>query len=201
MTRVLSLSEALSGAGLEAVRALRARGGVLGIPTDTLYGLAADPLSAAGCAAVYEMKGRPAGKAMPVLVAAVGQLGALGVTADPALLERLSRLWPAPLTVVLPLASGIPASAGAPTLAVRIPAHAALRELLRAAGPLTATSANPSGSPPAASAAEVERYFPGLDLVLDGGPSTESRPSTLVDATGTPPRLLREGSFPYPGTS
>ncbi len=196
MTRIVPLGEADAA----ELRAIGARGGVAGIPTDTLYGLAADPLSEAGCSAILAFKGRPAEKAMSVLVADVGQLEALGVRADAALLGRLGRLWPAPLTVVLPLAAPIPASGGAATLAVRVPALAPLRELLRVTGPLVATSANLAGGRPAVSAVEVAKIFPDLDLVLDGGPSRESRPSTLVDATGPFPRVLREGAFPFAGS-
>ena len=198
MTRLLPLADALLPAGLEVVRAARAQGRAFGIPTDTLYGLAADPLSERGCSAILALKGRPLEKAFPVLLAGLDQLGALGVRADTALLAQLARIWPAPLTVVLPLAAPIAASGGMATLAVRVPAHDLLRSLLRAIGPVTATSANPAGSAPAMNARDVALHFPELDLVLDGGSSSESRPSTLVDLSSTPPRVLREGSFSFP---
>lgn len=196
MTRILPLADALAHPLLDEVRGVRAGGGVLGIPTDTLYGLAADPLSDAACGAILALKGRPKEKAMPVLVSGIEQLAPLGVRAAPELLARLFNIWPAPLTVVLPLAEAIAASGGAPTLAIRVPDLEELRHLLEAIGPLTATSANLSGMPAATCASEVASLFPGLDLVLDGGPSRERRPSTMVDLTGTVPRLLREGPVP-----
>lgn len=196
--RVLPLPDVLAPPLLDEVLAARARGGVLGIPTDTLYGLAADPLSRAGCETIYALKGRPAEKAMPVLVSGTEHLEALGVRITPELLARLFNVWPAPLTVILPLAVPVAASGGSPTLAVRVPAHEELRHLLEAIGPLTATSANRSGEPAATAADEVARLFPQLDLVLDGGPSRERRPSTMVDLTGPAPRLLREGPVPFP---
>lgn len=197
---ILALEEALSGEGLEKVRASRAAGRAFGIPTDTLYGLAADPLSEAGCGAILALKGRPAEKAMPVLVADVPQLAALGVVAREDLLARLARIWPAPLTVVLALRAPIAASGGGATLAVRVPDLPPLRRLLLAVGPLTATSANPAGGAPATTAAEATAALPGLDLVLDGGPSRSRIPSTLVDATELPPRVLREGAFSFRGS-
>ncbi len=193
--RVVPFHGVLTDRLVEEVRALVSAGGVLAIPTDTLYGLAADPLSEAGVERVYTLKGRESGKALPVLASSVVSIESLGVVLDERLRAALSRLWPAPVTVVLPLASPIPASGGERTLAVRIPDRPLLCDLLRRVGPLTATSANRSGDPSARSAAEVALAFgSSVPLVLDGGPSESALPSTLVDATTRPPRVLREGA-------
>ena len=175
-----------------------ASGGVAAIPTETFYGLAADPRSPEGCRRVFAIKGRDAGKALPVLVASPEDLPALGVQASPGALGKIVALWPAPLTAVFALSAPLAAS-GEASLAVRIPAHADLRRLLAAAGPLTGTSANRSGAPAAASADAVAEALGGeIDLLIDGGATAGGRPSTIVDAREDPPRLLRPGAFPWP---
>lgn len=193
--RVAALLDAVPESLVEEVRALVSSGGVLAIPTDTLYGLAADPLSVEGVERIYALKGRESGKALPVLAASLASLEGLGVILDERLRRALSMLWPAPVTVVVPLASPIPASGGERTLAVRIPDRRILCDLLARVGPLTATSANRSGEAAAHSAAEVASAF-GADvpLVLDGGPSETTLPSTLVDVTTRPARILRAGA-------
>ncbi|HBL29771.1 MAG TPA: hypothetical protein DD490_23290, partial [Acidobacteria bacterium] len=134
------------GDPVEPLRVVLARGGVLAIPTESSYGLAADPRNPEGVEAVYRIKGREGEKALPVVVADRGQLAGLGIDPGLPLLEPVVACWPAPLTVVLPLRQPLPASAGAPALAVRIPAHEGLRALLADLGHgLTATSANRSG--------------------------------------------------------
>ena len=182
----------------ETVEELR-QGAVLAVPTESSYGLAVDPRSARGVERILQLKGRDAGKALLVLVARRVQLDGLGVTAPPETLDRFEALWPAPLTVVLSLAAPLPASCGAATLAVRIPAHARLRNLLATTGPLTATSLNRSGQAPCVDPDEAARLFEGeVDLLVDGGAMPGGQPSTLVDATVDPPRVLRAGAFPWP---
>ena len=178
-----------------------ARGGVAAIPTETFYGLAADPWSPEGCARVFAIKGRDAGKALPVLAASAADLGRLGVAAPPAALERIAALWPAPLTAVFALREPLPCTSGERSLAVRVPAHADLRRLLARTGPLTGTSANRSGEPPAASAAAAAGALGSAgDWLVDGGPTPGGLPSTIVDARADPPRVLRAGAFPWPET-
>lgn len=181
------------------MRARLAGGGVAAVPTETFYGLAADPLSEQGVRRVLALKGRDAGKALLVLLASRSQLAPLGVTAGAELLDRFFEIWPAPLTVVLPLARPIPASLGVSSLAVRVPAHDALRALLARIGPVTGTSLNRSGEPPCADADAAARVAPSeIDLLVDGGATPGGLPSTLLDATVSPPRVLREGAFPWP---
>lgn len=143
------------------------RGGVVAIPTGSSYGLAADPHSAEGVERIYRLKERERGKPLPLVVADLEQVAALGL--DPAApeLAAAARLWPAPLTVVSPLRAGFgspPAAAGGTTLAVRVPAHEPLRAVLHALGfGLTATSANLSGEPPLVDALAVEELLARLE--------------------------------------
>lgn len=154
--------------------ALLARGGLLAIPTESSYGLAADPRNPAGVAAVYRVKGRPADQPLPVVVAGPEQLPGLGIDPDLPILRRLSAVWPGPLSLLLPftaVAAPLPAAAGAPALAVRVPAHARLRELLAALGTgLTATSANRSGRAPVLDPGQLAELLAGEEAaVIDDG--------------------------------
>jgi L-threonylcarbamoyladenylate synthase len=195
---IVAMPAALEPETLARILASVKSGGVLAVPTDTLYGLAADPASEVGVGRIYALKGRSAAQALPVVVGSTEQLEALGVRIGAKLFEKLRAIWPAPLTAVLPLARGIAASGGVPTLAVRVPAHPELRALLDRVGPLTATSANRSGGEPARSAADVSRIFDaGIDFVLDGGPSASPVPSTIVDFTKGTPEILRPGAFSW----
>jgi L-threonylcarbamoyladenylate synthase len=190
-----------SAALRELVEDVRA-GSVLAIPTESSYGLAVDPRSEAAVRRVFAIKGRDGGKPLLVVAANRGQLEDLGVAASRETLDRYVALWPAPLTVILPLRAPLPASAGTATLAVRVPAHPKLRELLEATGPLTATSLNRSGESPFDDAESAEGAFGGeVDVLVDGGRTSGGPPSTLLDATVEPPRLLRAGAFPWPPKS
>ena len=176
-------------------------GGIVAIPTDTLYGLAVDPRDSCAVARLFELKGREAAAAVPLVAADLDQVrdraGRMTAVA-----ERLAaRFWPGPLAVLLEahrdLVAGVRASDR--SVAVRVPAHAVPRALARAiGGPLTATSANRSGSPPAADAPAVLRAFGGdLDAVVDAGPAPGGAPSTIVDARGDVARLVREGAIAW----
>jgi len=176
---------------------------VLAIPTESSYGLAADPRSRRGVDRILAIKGRGGG-AKPLLVVAAHreQLDALGVAAPREVVDRLFAIWPAPLTAVLPIGVPLPAACGGTTLAVRVPAEPRLRALLEATGPLTATSLNRAGEPPVTDPDEAMRLFEGeVDLLIDGGRTPGGPPSTLLDATVAPPRVLRAGAFPWPPES
>ncbi len=182
-----------------AVAALR-RGRVVGVPTDTVYGIAADPHVESAVAALYAVKGRPGGRAIPILAASPAQAGMVAELA-PAAEEYALDHWPGALTLVLPRRSVMPPWVGDPlrkTVAVRVPDHPVALALLAAAGPLAVTSANRTGEPPAADAAEAERLLgDGVALYLPGEcPGGEA--STVVDFTTDPPSLLREGPVPWP---
>jgi L-threonylcarbamoyladenylate synthase len=175
-------------------------GGTVALPTETFYGLAVDAADEAAVERLHRLKGHRERRAILVLAGCTSQVERLG---DPAVLAPLepllSEFWPGPLTVVLPLRSGASlAACPAGTMAVRVPGHAVPRSLAEALGrPITGTSANPAGQPPAGVADEVSRYFAGgVDLLLDAGTCRAPQPSTLVDFTCEPPLLLRSGTVP-----
>lgn len=189
-----------SGTELLALRDLLSRGGVAAIPTETFYGLAADPHDDEAVRRIVGAKGRDDARAMPVLFSRPADLAGLGVTAPEQSLAPYFRIWPAALTVVVAIREPVAASRGACSLAIRIPASAPLRRVLEFTGPLTATSANRSGQPPMDDPEAVERLFEGsIDLLVDGGRTPGGLPSTILDATEDPPRVLRAGAFAWPG--
>ena len=178
--------------------ALIAAGEPIAVPTETVYGLAADATSAEAVARIYAAKGRPSFNPLIVHVldlAAAEELGEFGAEAR-ALAEAH---WPGPLTIVVPArgGNGIAAlvTAGLGTIALRVPAHPAMRALLEATGkPLAAPSANASGRISPTRAEHVLASLGGrIALVIDGGPSERGIESTIVAATGGPLRLLRRG--------
>jgi L-threonylcarbamoyladenylate synthase len=190
------------GSPIAPLRAILDRGGVLAIPTESSYGLAADPWNPEGIARVYRLKGREGGKALPLVAADLGQIAALGADPDGPELARLARvagrIWPGPLTVVLPVSGELPAAAPDGTVAVRIPAHVGLRTLLAELGrPLTATSANRSGEPPVLDPEVAARLLAGADAaVVDGGRLPGGPPSTVVRLVPGGVEVLREGAVP-----
>lgn len=188
-------------AAVEQAAELLRGGQVVAYPTDTLYALGAAANQPRGVGALMAMKGRPGDKPLPIIAAHLEQVAAR-IGPLPALGRRLAqRFWPGPLTLVVtatqPLASGIAAEDG--SVAVRVPASAIARALAAAVDqPVTSTSANVAGEPPAASADEVIRVFGAtLALVLDGGPAHRATPSTIVDIRGNVPQLLREGAVAW----
>ncbi len=193
LTEVLPVDPASIARAAAVLRA----GGLVAFPTETVYGLGANALDSGAVARIFAAKGRPPTNPVIVHVAAKSQVGQV-VAAWPQLAEILAqRFWPGPLTLVLPKRAEVPdvVTAGGPTVAVRIPAHAAALSLLRAAGvPVAAPSANRSNRLSPTCAAHVLRDLDGhLDLLLDGGPTLGGIESTVVDVTTTPPRLLRPG--------
>ena len=197
MKRLPFTAESHLPAAVDGVRAALAGGGIVALPTETFYGLAVRPDDEAAVRRVFALKGRPAERALLVVAASVAQL-APWVRIPSRWRTRLAAAWPAPVTVVLPSASAA-AAAGAATLAVRVPAHRLLRELLADVGPLTATSANASGAPPCARPADVARALgPGLALLLDGGETPGGAATTLLDLTVDPPLVLRAGAWRPP---
>ena len=175
-------------------------GGLCAFPTETVYGLGADARSDRAVAAIYAAKARPQFNPLIVHVASAGLAGELADLGDVG--ARLAAaFWPGPLTLVAPLrpGSGLSAlvTAGLPTVALRVPAHALARDLLQTAGiPVAAPSANPSGQLSPTRAAHVLAGLGGrIDAVLDGGNCAVGLESTIVDISG-PPRILRPGGLP-----
>lgn len=182
----------------ELLAACLDRGGVLAVPTESSYALGADPLNREGVANVYRVKGREAGKPLPVVVANREQLPMLGGDLSHPVLAALADAWPAPLSLLVPTSKPVAAAAGESRLAVRVPDHAGLRALLAALDrPLTATSANPSGRPPRCTPQAAEALLAGYDaIVVDAGPLPGGPPSTLIAVEDDKVRVLRPGRFP-----
>lgn len=187
------IKEAPTALQLNEIAQLLRDGKVILLPTDTIYGLHALATDAAAADRIAEMKGRDETKPFIVLAASIDQVVDLGIDADIDLLRRLNEVWPAPLTAILPLPEPIPASRGASSLAVRIPALDWLRDLVARTGPLVSTSANRSGEPPVESPLNLARdLHDSLDAIVDGGPRA-GEPSAILDLTGSEPRFIREG--------
>lgn len=175
------------------------QGGVIAFRTDTFYGLGADPFNARAVERIRMLKGREDNKPILLLISDLDQIDRVISERTREFTALAEKFWPGPLTIIGTANTKLPAgiTAGTGTVGVRLPADEAVRELVRAGGgALTATSANPAGREPARSAAEVQNYFPaGIDLVIDGGEVTVTEPSTVVDATTSPPRIVREGAI------
>jgi L-threonylcarbamoyladenylate synthase len=172
-------------------------GGIVAFPTETFYGLGAryDHLSA--LERLYALKGRPHDKAMPLIIGD-RRLLSLITTSVPTAAERLmDRFWPGPLTLILPAQKNLSVhiTAGTGTVAVRIPGKSFALTLVSSLDfPITATSANISSRPPADAAEGVSGYFGNsLDLIIDCGKTPGTLPSTIVDATGSRPVIVRQG--------
>ena len=194
-TRVLPDGDA---ARAEAVELLRA-GRIVAIPTDTVYGIAADLALPDAIERLFAAKRRPPEKAVAVLLADAAQAWSLGVP-SPAARLLAERFWPGGLTLVLPVRPDVTLpgvlAAGTPTIGVRVPDHAAPRALAAALGPLPTTSANLSGQPDARDAAEVAATLgEAIALVIDGGPIRGGPASTVVDCTTDRPAILRPGAI------
>jgi len=186
-------------AAIDAAVGALAVADIVGVPTDTVYGLAADPFRAGATDRLFVLKRRPRTVELPVLVADEAQALTLAVSVPGSARRLMARYWPGPLTLVLPRRVDLNADLGEDdeTVGVRCPDHPVPRALCRAVGPLATTSANRHGEPPATTAAQVEAAFGlGVELILDAGPCV-GMPSTVVDCTGAKPRLLREGSLAW----
>jgi L-threonylcarbamoyladenylate synthase len=175
-------------------------GGIVGFPTDTLYGLAADPFDAAAVQRVIDAKGRPDGRPLPLIACDVAQIVADVGVMSPLARALAARFWPGPLTLVIPALPRITAAVtgGTGRVGVRVPAHAVARGLCDVCGhAVTATSANVSGLPPAVNADELAASMSGVDLLLDGGPAPGGPPSTVVDVSDEGARLIRVGAVAW----
>ncbi len=180
---------------LAAALEILAGGGLVAFPTDTVYGVGAPAFDVHAVERIFAAKGRQPEKALPILIA---DLVSAALVAEPLTAEvrRLAEaFWPGPLTLVVRKLPVVPESVSRGlTIGLRVPDHPVALELLRASGPLAATSANPSGSPDPLTAEDVADGLGGrVDLILDGGSVPGGRASTVVDCTVLPPGLIREG--------
>jgi len=182
----------------EAARIL-ATGGVVAFPTDTVYGLGADIHNAAAVDRVYSIKGRPKGNPLPVLISDISHLQDVVDQPEPFALHLASLCWPGGLTLVLPTNLALPGALIQDGLVgVRVPDDPiCIRLIERFAGPITGTSANRTGSPPAINARQVRKQLgASVDYVLDAGESQQATPSTVVRLCGDEVAILREGVIP-----
>jgi len=205
MARILPADEA----GLhEAERVLR-DGGVIGFPGDTWYGLAGDPWNADAVAEIFRLKHRGPDAPLSILAANLGaasdvmapsadEWSTRARTLDGPAAALAAKYWPGRLTLVVSAHPKLPLAltAGTGVVGVRVPANPIAARLARAVGVISATSANAHGMPPARTAGEVATQFPDLALVLDGGPVAEGAPSSVVDVSVSPPRIVRAGAIP-----
>ena len=184
----------------EAAKWIR-NGGLVALPTDTLYGLGADPFRSDAVARVFMVKGRAAGRALPLIAADAAQIVVHLGPLSPAAERLAAKFWPGPLTLLVPAPVALvrDVTGGSGRVGVRVPANAIARAICRAAGrPITATSANRSGQPATADPEEVERTFgQDVDLLIDAGPTRGGAPSTIVDVTGPTPQLVRPGAVSW----
>jgi L-threonylcarbamoyladenylate synthase len=170
-------------------------GGLVAFPTDTVYGLGALAFSKKSVESIYTAKGRSADKAIPIMVGEQDQLDKVATQVPEMAAKLAAAFWPGPLTLVVPKHPFLPEAVSATgTVGVRLPDHAAARDLLRLSGPLAVTSANLSGEASLSTAAEVLEQLGGrIALILDGGRTPGGQPSTVVSCVGPQPVILREG--------
>ena len=176
-------------AGLRRAAQLVRSGAVVAFPTDTVYGLGASADDEVAQKRIFQIKGRPVGMPLILMVAAESQLEGL-VHVDSRAESYMRKWWPGPLTLILH-------AIGGGTLGVRIPKHRVALNLLRHAGPLMTTSANLHGMEPAMNAEEASALT-GVMAVLDGGVAPGGTASSVLDLTGPEPHVLREGAIPTP---
>ena len=175
-----------------------ARGGVVAFPTETFYGLGAAALDPHAVRRVFEIKGRPSSMPLLVLIDDVARLSELVAEIPERARPLIARHWPGALTLVFRASGRVPAeiTAGTGTVGVRVSSHPVARVLCaHVAVALTAPSANPTGAPPPTTADAVLGYFDdALDLVVDAGPTAGGPPSTVLDVSVDPPRVIRQGA-------
>lgn len=187
-------------AGREAAIAVLRGGGVVAMPTDTVYGIGVALETPGGIERLFAAKRRSPDRGIVLLLADASQAADIGVM-PPAARALADACWPGGLTVVVPRRPDVTLpdilTGGAPTIGLRVPDHDAPRSLARAVGPLPVTSANVSGLPEAPDAAAILDQLGGsVDLILDGGPAHGGPASTVVDCTGDEPVILRAGAIP-----
>lgn len=175
-------------------------GGLVAVPTETVYGLAGNGLDEKAVAEIYEVKGRPEVKPLSLMVHDAASMERYCENVPPQAYTLAKKFWPGPLTIVMKAKPCVPeiVRAGGETVGLRCPDHPLTLELLEKSGvPFAAPSANPSGEPSPKNADSVLKYFDGkIDAVLDGGECGIGCESTLIDLSCTPYRILRQGALP-----
>ncbi len=184
-------------AALQIAQQVLDNGGLIAFPTDTVYGLAAGIKNVKGIDRLYDAKLRDLTKAIPILVSSPDQLTQVSQNLPVSATQLAQKLWPGALTLVVPIRTGLPENISpTSTIGVRMPNHPFTLALLNHTGPLATTSANLSGGANTTTAEEVAEQLSGrIELILDGGKTPGGVPSTVVDCTVTPPRILRQGAI------
>ena len=180
---------------VEAVQCLKS-GGIIAIPTDTVYGLGADPFNASAVQRLYTIKGRPDGKPIPLVLSSVEDVRRVAQNLPDYFFHLTDRFWPGGLTVIVEAKELLPVlTAGGNTVGVRIPDNPLLLKILKTfGGPAAITSANLSGEPPATSPQEIgEELASRIDVIVDGGKTPGPIPSTVYDISVSPPLIRRHG--------
>ncbi|HUQ63687.1 MAG TPA: L-threonylcarbamoyladenylate synthase [Acidimicrobiales bacterium] len=199
MPVVPALGDPLPDDAITAAKHLLLDGEIVAIPTDTVYGLAANPYVPGATERLFNVKQRPRAVSLPVLVSGIDEALSLGAAVPAGAVALMDRFWPGALTVVIPCRPDLGADLGDDevTIGVRCPDHPVAMALCWAVGPLATTSANLHGQPTLRTAADVDAALgSAVPLVLDGG-RCDGEPSTVVDCTGQEPKLLRDGRVPW----
>ena len=171
-------------------------GGIVALPTETVYGLVADLFCKEAVRKIYKIKVRESHKPLPIFVPNIESVTSYVETLPDLAYKLMNVFWPGPLTVVLLKKKELDLPFKTSTLGFRMPNHPVPLALLKEYGILVSTSANISGRKDALSAEEVKKYFNGeIDLILDGGPTILKIPSTVIDCTGNSPKIIREGKI------
>ena len=182
----------------DTAAAIIQRGGLVAVPTETVYGLAADALNGKAVAKIFRAKGRPMDNPLIVHISEIAQISGL-VSDFPEKAQKLAdAFWPGPLTIILPKSDRIPdeVSAGLDTVAIRLPMNECARELIAKSAPLAAPSANLSGSPSPTTAEHVKKdMYVKIDAILDGGDCEVGVESTVITLVTEVPRILRPGGI------
>jgi len=197
VSKIVSL-DADRGSALDSAANEIREGGIVVFPTDTVYGVGGDAFNQFATERIFEVKKRPRSMPLPVLVAWPRQAWALCSEVPRRAADLVAAFWPGGLTLILPAADGLSLDLGDSygRIAVRMPAHDDLLELIASVGPLAATSANLSGSPTPSTIEEIRAELgDGVGLYVDGGPAEADVPSTIVDLTRWRAKIVREGAI------
>ena len=181
----------------DLMRRVLGENGLIALPTESFYGLAADPFNEQALARLWKVKARSEGKPILILIGDGSQLGPFVQCIPPAATVLMNAFWPGPLTIVFPAAIGLSdaVTAGTGSIGIRLSAWPPLHDLLLQVGPVTGTSANREGMPPLTTTEEVQHNLgEALDLIIDAGPTPGGRPSTVIDVRG-PIRIIRDGAI------
>lgn len=186
---------------LGTIRETLRAGGIIAFPTDTFYGLGADPFNSTALEKIYRIKARSEDKPLLVLAASLEQAAGLYTRISPEAQILIEHFWPGPLTLLLEASTDLPRplTGGSHKIGLRIPGNELTRKLLLDLGfSLTAPSANLSGAESPKTAEDVARSIgEHVDLIVDGGTTLGGKPSTLLDTTVSPPAIIREGAVPW----